>query len=150
MWLAIAVGTMLILSIPGAVPAWARGPRQWSPGLWIVADRIVGFVPFTVSVYGRVLGSEPGQLELCRSEVAWIAESSSARVSGQRSGAADPGHQDEGDDPCSSGHVVRTPDGYDYSHDMRFERPGVYHVQLTMIDAAGRRRTSNTVQVNAF
>ena len=37
MWLAIAVGTMLILSIPGAVPAWARGPRQWSPGLWIVA-----------------------------------------------------------------------------------------------------------------
>ncbi len=45
---------------------------------------------------------------------------------------------------------IRTPDGYDYAHDMRFDRPGVYQVRLMMVDTGGRRVMSNTVQVNAF
>jgi hypothetical protein len=146
--MSIAVGSALLLSLLGAGTAWARTPRKGGTGLWIVADRIVGFVPFTVSVYGKILGSSPSQVELCRSESAWITQSSSGRTIGARSGQADAAADD--DTPCTAGQMVRTPDGYDYSHDLHFDRPGVYHVQLMMVDPAGRRIGSNTLQVNAF
>ncbi len=147
--LAMGVGSFLLLNLLAGGPALARGPRRSGPALWIVADRIVGFVPFTVYVYGRVRGAEPGQVELCRSEVAWLAESSSGRRADGRPTSDDPARDDEGA-PCAAGNMVRTPDGYDYGHDLRFDYPGIYHVQLTMIDASGRRITSNTLQVNAF
>ncbi len=147
---AIVFGLALLVTLAGGGAAWARAPRRGGPGLWIVADRIVGFVPFTVYIYGRVLGSEPGQIELCRSEVSWLTESPATRMGSGRP-ALDTQHLgDDPEGPCASGRVVRTPDGFDYSHDMHFERPGVYHVSLTMVDAGGRRISSNTVQVNAF
>jgi hypothetical protein len=33
---------------------------------------------------------------------------------------------------------------------MRFDRPGVYRVRLSMVDQTGHRAISNTVQVNAL
>ncbi len=147
--LTAAVGFFLLLNVLAGEPASARSPKRSAPGLWIVADRIVGFVPFTVYVYGKILGTQPGQIELCRSEVAWIAESSSGRRAGGRPVSVDPALDDDAA-PCAAGNVVRTPDGYDYARDLRFDKPGVYHVQLTMVDATGRRITSNTLQVNAF
>ncbi|HKN48355.1 MAG TPA: hypothetical protein VJ144_10330, partial [Candidatus Polarisedimenticolia bacterium] len=66
------LGAALLACLAGGRLAWARSARHSTTGLWIVADRIVGFVPFTVSIYGRVLGAVPGQIELCRSETAWL------------------------------------------------------------------------------
>jgi hypothetical protein len=146
--LSIAVGSALLLSLLGGGAAWGRTTKKGGQGLWIVADRIVGFVPFTVSVYGRILGSDPGQVELCRSETAWITQSSPGRLTGGRATVADAASDD--DTPCTAGQIVRTPEGYDYSHDLHFDRPGVYHVQLMMVDPNGRRIGSNTLQVNAF
>jgi hypothetical protein len=143
--------TLILTLAAVAGPAWARGLKRSGPGLWIVTDRIVGFVPFTVYVYGKVVGMEPGQIELCRSDVALVTEAAPARL-----GTARPqGFEDRRDDPdrspaCTAGEVTRTPDGYDYARDMRFDRPGTYHVRLTMVDTHGNRVTSNTVQVNAF
>lgn len=131
--------------------AWARTGRHATTGLWIVADRVVGFVPFTMSVYGKILGPPPGEIELCRSEVAWLAESGASRT---HAGAAAPGDPLPGglgpQGSCASGRVQRTPDGYDYAHEMRFDRPGVYQVQLVMVDGEGRRVVSNPVQVTAL
>jgi hypothetical protein len=119
--------------------------------LWIVADRVVGFVPFTVYLYGKVVGTEPGKIELCRQEVEWLTDSSAT-------GSSRPGYTvppsrrsaEAGAAPCASGRVVRTPDGYDYQHDMRFEKPGTYQVRLSMVDARGHRVLSNSIQVRAF
>ncbi len=130
-------------------PVWAKEARQKSPGLWIAADRIVGFVPFTVYVYGKVAGAEPGQLELCRTEAAWIAESANARrvEIAPRRGSSLEGRS--GPD-CEAGALNRTPAGYDYAHDMRFDRPGTYQIRLVMVDAGGTRTVSNVVHVRAF
>ena len=100
-------------------------------------------------MYGKVVGPEPGQLELCRSETAWIAESAKSRrveESTPRSGfPAGPRGKD-----CSAGKLSRTPDGFDYEHDMRFDRPGTYQLRLVKIDSNGVRMVSNTVRVRAF
>lgn len=148
----VALAAVVLAGILCGGPSWAKGPRRGGPELWIVADRIVGFVPFTVYLYGRVKGAEPGRLELCRSEVAWLTDSSSTRMGGgMHPTGFDAKRDTTPEEPsCAEAGVVRTPDGYDYAHDMRFDRPGTYHVRLSMIDPQGHRLVSNTVQVNAF
>jgi hypothetical protein len=152
----VLAGVVVAAVILGTGPAWSKGSRakDGPPALWIAADRVVGFVPFTVALYGKVLGSvEPTRLDLCR-ELAMLAD-----VAGSRGGADDP----MGDRPernialggpqdvvCATGTLVRTRDGFDYSHEMRFDRPGTYRVRLSMVDASGHRVMSNTVQVNAL
>ncbi len=126
-----------------------RAAKPATPGLWIAADRIVGFVPFTVYVYGKVVGSAPGQLELCRSEAIWIAESANAR----RVEGISPQHGRPAGRPgpeCAAGRMNPTPDGYDYSQDLRFDRPGTYQIRLVMVDRDGERMVSNAVRVRAF
>jgi len=154
-WCGLAVAGVAALSLMTG-PAWSKGSRgkDGPPALWIAADRVVGFVPFTVSLYGKVLGSaEPNRLELCR-EMAMQAD-----VGGSRGGSDDPfaARSDRGAAPsgpqepiCATGTLVRTHDGFDYSHEMRFDRPGTYRVRLSMVDASGHRVMSNTVQVNAL
>ncbi|HYS06423.1 MAG TPA: hypothetical protein VEW47_14655 [Candidatus Dormibacteraeota bacterium] len=152
----VLAGGVVAAMILGIGPVWSKGSRakDGPPALWIAADRVVGFVPFTVSLYGKVLGSaEPARLELCR-ELAMQAD-----VAGSRGGMDDPmaerpdrntgppAHQDP---LCATGTLVRTRDGFDYSHEMRFDRPGTYRVRLSMADASGHRVMSNTVQVNAL
>ena len=143
-----ALGGLFVL-LPVLGPDPIRAAKPATPGLWIAADRIVGFVPFTVYVYGKVTGTGAGQLELCRSNAAWIAESANARRvegSSPRSAApaAPPGPQ------CASGRLNPTPEGYDYSHDLRFDRPGTYQLRLVMVDGEGERMVSNSVRVRAF
>jgi hypothetical protein len=145
------LGTLVLAGFLSQGRSWAKGPRRQVPGLWIVADRIVGFVPFTVYVYGKVRGEEPGRIELCRSEVAWLTDSSASRTVGGRGASLDANRDSGPEEPaCSSSGTVRTPDGYDYTHDMHFDHPGIFHVRLMMVDPAGHRVVSNTVQVNAF
>jgi hypothetical protein len=152
----VLVGVVVAATILGSGPAWSKGShaKDSVPALWIAADRVVGFVPFTVSLYGKVLGpSEPARLELCR-EVAMQADFSGSRGTGDDPMAA---RTDRNGPPaaplepsCSAGTVVRTQDGFDYAHEMRFDRPGTFRVRLSMVDASGRRAISNTVQVNAL
>lgn len=143
-----ALGLFLVLcSGFGADPP--RAAKTASPALWIAADRIVGFVPFTVYVYGKVVGAAAGHLELCRSETAWIAESANARrveEGSPRTGFPQPPRGPQ----CDAGRVTPTPDGIDYSHDLRFDRPGTYQIRLVMIDDEGERVVSNAVRVRAF
>ena len=168
----IVAGGLALAALPAGRPGLAGEPkagepRADAPGLWIAADRVVGFVPFTVYVYGKVRGPEPSRIELCRSEIAWIAESSSVRmVEPGRAGGRDPGDPGDRDSTrtaarvagpaggrgaeCGAGKMKRSPDGYDFTHDLRFDRPGTYQVRLMMIGAGGRRTVSNTVRVSAF
>ena len=148
---ALVIGGLLLAAAPVGGPVWAKASKTAAPGLWIAADRIVGFVPFTIYVYGKVIGAEPAQIELCRSEVAWIAESASTRI--VEGGSASPRGANGGVSQlpgCASGKALRTPDGYDFSQDMSFDKPGVYYVRLIMVDAEGNRRVSNSVRVSAF
>jgi hypothetical protein len=155
----VPVGIVLSATILGNGTAWSKGLRSKEAkdgmsALWIAADRVVGFVPFTVTLYGKVPGStEPSRLELCR-DVPMQAD-----FANPRSGAEDPmtGRTERSNttaallEPlCSKGDLVRTQDGFDYTHEMRFDRPGSYHVRLNMVDATGHKVISNTVQVNAF
>jgi len=120
--------------VPAWSKGWSKGPKDGAPALWIAADRVVGFVPFTVALYGKVRSAtEPSRLELCR-EVATQAD-----LADSRSG------QDDRLQPAR-----HEPDGYDYQHEMRFDRPGTYRVRLSMVDQGGHRVISNTVQVNAL
>lgn len=149
-WVAAACAALIAVFLcTGTV--WAKGPRASGPMLWIVADRIVGFVPFTVYLYGKVSGGEPGRMELCRQEVEWLTDAGPS--AGGRPGAgpsAAPRPAGGSEAPCASGILVRTPDGYDYQHDLRFEKPGTYQVRLSMVDPQGHRVLSNAVQVRAF
>ncbi len=149
----MVAGGALLLSLAGDGDAWARGPKApgpSGPGLFIVADRIVGFVPFTVSIYGKVRGVEPGQVELCRSEIAWMTDPARAsNATGHSAPGELPRAEGNGVD-CASGDVVKTVEGFDYAHDLRFDRPGVYQVRLRMVDPSGHRVLSNSVQVNAL
>lgn len=144
-------GGALLLCLTGQADARARGPKASGPGLFIVANRIVGFVPFTVSIYGKVRGLEPGQIELCRSEVAWMTDPARAAAVGGRMTPGEPFRGDAGGDAdCTTGEVVKTAEGFDYARDLRFDRPGVYQVRLRMVDPSGHRVLSNSVQVNAL
>ena len=143
-------GIGLCLVLLSAIEAdQVRAAKPATPGLWIAADRIVGFVPFTVYVYGKVVVGEPGQLELCRSKATWIGESASAhRVEGvsprHGSPTARPGPE------CATGSMKPTPDGYEYAQDLRFDQPGTYQLRLVMVDKDGERMVSNAVRVRAF
>jgi len=128
----------------------ARGPGDVGPALLIAADRLTGFVPFTVTVYGRVRGVVPGSIELCRLRVPPVFESLADRSSSRSgpdaeawSGPAEPA-------ACVSGRAVASAGWFTYEHDLRFDQAGQFHVRLTMVDSAGRRLTSNTVRVSAF
>src|SRR5438093_6042379 len=153
--LALAAGlaaAMLCGSVPAWSKGWSKGAKDTAPALWIAADRVIGFVPFTVSLYGKVRSvTEPSRLELCR-EVAAQADMTGGRdPEDERMQPAR--HEPDGaaaEPPCATGTVVRTPDGYDYQHEMRFDRPGTYRVRLSMVDQTGHRVVSNTVQVNAL
>jgi len=152
----VLAGGVVVAMALGTGAAWSKGTRakDGPPALWIAADRVVGFVPFTVSLYGKVLGGvEPNRLELCREQAA------QTDVAGSRGGADAPiaDRPDRNASPaglqdsmCATGTLVRTRDGFDYSHEMRFDQPGTYRVRLSMVDAAGHRVISNTVQVNAL
>jgi hypothetical protein len=149
LWRTIQVLGLCLVLFTASGADQVRAAKPATPGLWIAADRIVGFVPFTVYVYGKVVGTGASQLELCRSNAAWIAESANARrVEGAspRAGvpAAPPGPQ------CAPGRLNPTPDGYDYSHDLRFDRPGTYQLRLVMVDGDGEKMVSNAVRVRAF
>src|SRR5688572_14288237 len=70
---------------------WAKGPKKPAgPMLWIAADRIVGFAPLTVFLYGKLLGTEPGKMELCRSQIERLADPSERGHEGGRFAAAAP------------------------------------------------------------
>jgi hypothetical protein len=152
----VLAGIILSATILGVGPSWSKGTRSKEslPALWIAADRVVGFVPFTVSLYGKVTGNiEPGRLELCR-DLAIPPDLATARP-----GADDPvtARSERNGAPaglpepsCSTGTLMRTQDGFDYRQEMRFDRPGTYRVRLTMVDATGHRAISNAVQVNAL
>jgi hypothetical protein len=153
----VLAGVAVVAMIAGNGPAWSKGVRakEATPAMWIAADRVVGFVPFTVSLYGKVLASvEPGRLELCR-EAAMQSD-----VAGSRGGGEDPmaerseraGRPSAGlpDTICTAVALVRTQDGFNYKQEMRFDRSGTYRVRLSMADATGHRAISNTVQVNAL
>jgi hypothetical protein len=156
---AVPLGIVAAAVILGSGPAWSKGSRpkdgkDGTSALWIAADRVVGFVPFTVTLYGKVPGSaEPSRLELCR-DIPLQADPANPRP-----GADDPMMgRTERNNPgiapleplCATGRLVRTQNGFDYTHQMRFDQPGSYRVRLNMVDGTGHRVISNTVQVNAF
>ncbi len=156
-WSRSALAAALVAAtVCGSVPAWSKGwskgAKDAAPALWIAADRVIGFVPFTVSLYGKVRSAtEPSRLELCREMAA------QADMAGARDGIDDrmqpARHEPDAATPeptCATGTIVRTADGYDYQHEMRFDRPGTYRVRLSMVDQGGHRVVSNTVQVNAL
>ena len=143
--------TVMLLS-PVASPAAsrARGSNEASPALLIAADRVTGFVPFTVTVYGRIRGVEPESIELCRLRIPLLSESA-ADHSGPRQGSESEARSETGEPTaCVSGRAIASAGWFAYEHDLRFDQAGQYHVRLTMVDSAGRRLTSNTVRVSAF
>ncbi len=149
----VSAAVLALAVLPATGPTLAKGPREKGPGLRIVADRVVGFVPFTVYVYGKISGPAPERIRLCRSEVTSIAESSSSPALERGRGRhAIRNPEPSGDWPavCGQGKVVRTKDGFDFTHDLRFDRPGTYRLHLMMSDADGKRTISNTVRVSAF
>ena len=146
------IGTTLLGGAPAWSKGWSKGPRDGAPALWIAADRVVGFVPFTVALYGKVRSAtEPARLELCREPAAQVDLADSQDTQDDR---MQPARREPDNGPpeasCAAGTLVRTPDGYDYRHEMRFDRPGTYRVRLSMVDQSGHRVISNTVQVNAL
>jgi len=139
-------------NVPAWSKGWLKGPKDGAPALWIAADRVVGFVPFTVALYGKVRSAvEPNRLELCR-ELAIQVDFANSR-NGDEGGMQPARHEPDtgpAEPSCAPGTLVRTPDGYDYKHEIRFDQPGTYRVRLSMVDQTGRRMISNTVQVNAL
>ena len=154
-WGPFAAGCLLLTALLAA-PVTSRAASRTresgdlSPVLLIAADRVTGFVPFTVTVYGRVRGVVPGSIELCRLRVPPVFESLAERSPSRsgpdaetRSGPAEPA-------ACVSGRAIASAGWFTYEHDLRFDQAGQFHVRLTMVDSAGRRLTSNTVRVSAF
>lgn len=154
-WGASAAGCLLmivLLATPegSRAASRSRAPDPPPPALLIAADRVSGFVPFTVTVYGRVRGVEPGSIEFCRLRIPALDEPPDGLVA-SRSGQ-EPESWSEPVEPaaCVSGRAIASEGGIAYEHDLRFDRAGQYHVRLTMLDSGGRRLTSNTVRVRAF
>jgi hypothetical protein len=138
------------LALPSGT-SWARdtAPEKGGRALFIAADRVNGFVPFSVTVYGFVNGAEPGSIALCRAKIEAMSEPASQR--GDVWGwAGEEGKARPDPSGCVPGRLVTSKGGFAYENDLRFDRPGIYHVQLLVIDAEGHRRTSNTVRVSAF
>lgn len=154
-WGMSAAGCLLLIvlmSAPGVSRAGSRSrdPGPPAPALLIAADRVSGFVPFTVTVYGRVRGVEPGSIELCRLRIPSLYEPLDDLPASRPGPDADLGPELSEPAACVSGRAVPSAGWLAYEHDLRFDQAGQYHVRLTMIDRAGRRLTSNTVRVSAF
>ncbi len=154
---AVIAGLVLATLAGGAAPVWSKGTRarENTSALWIAADRVTGFVPFTVSLYGRVNSPvEPVRLELCR-EAAMRSDFAGSRTGRDADEPSlPPSRQNRNDlateSVCSPGTLVRTADGFNYKHEITFDRSGSYRVRLNMVDHTGHRVISNTVQVNAL
>ena len=152
--LLVSFGPLLVVlaSSPAASRA-ASHPRdsaQPRPALVIAADRVSGFVPFTVTVYGRVRGVEPDSIELCRLRIPSLSEPHVDRPPSRSGSEVEARAESVEPAACVSGRAVASAGWFAYEHDLRFDEAGQYHVRLTMIDSAGRRLTSNTVRVSAF
>lgn len=153
----LLAGVVLATVLSGGGPALAKGPKNSGPVFYIVADRIVGFVPFTVLLYGKIRGTEPGAIELCRTEIAPLADMAETRPAGVGLG---PDHSPAGPGAgrvvappapaCSSSRITKAPNGYDFAQDVRFDRAGTFQVRLTMVGKDGKRILSNPVQVKAL
>ncbi|MEE9292018.1 MAG: hypothetical protein V3U83_03715 [Acidobacteriota bacterium] len=146
-----AIGLALLVS-GGTVSSGERPSGEEDQGdLYIATDRVIGFVPLKVFVYGKIRSGTPARIELCRSEVlSALAETrhrSEQRRDTFRSIRSETGRAAT---TCAAARLVETPNGYDHAYEMRFDRPGTYQVRLMMTDRSGRRSMSNTVQVRAF
>jgi hypothetical protein len=129
--------------------ARGREAETTTPTLLIAADRITGFAPFTVTVFGQIRGVVPGSIELCSSRIMPMFATGADRGA---TGSAEPEMQPEraAAGACVSGRAVPSADGFAYERDLRFDQPGLYHLRLTMLDTSGKRLSSNTVRVSAF
>ena len=145
---AVVIGAVILAASLAGASTRAKSPKPKAGAeLVIVANRVVGFVPFSVIVYGRIVNVEPESIEFCRTRVTSITADLHDRPTGHassRSGRFSTGGRDT---HCAAGRLERVPEGYDYSHDLRFDRPGTYQVRLKMVDRAGNRVVSNTIQV---
>jgi hypothetical protein len=127
--------------------ASSRGER--TEMLMIAADRVSGFVPFNVTVYGKMRGAAPDSVELCRSAVEPLFKPASRRE--VETGSDPDSRQTHGEAvTCAPAQVVPSEGGYSFERDLRFDEPGIYQIRLTMKDARGRRVSSNTVRVAAY
>jgi hypothetical protein len=141
----------MLAAFAGQDPIGAAEPESEEGEIYIATNRVVGFVPLTVYVYGKIAGETPERIELCRSEMRSLMGDSSQRdeerrtaVRSARRSSKMPGRT------CAPGRLVPTPEGFDHAYEMRFDHPGTYQVRLMMVDRSGRRSVSNTVQVRAF
>ena len=149
---------LALWGLTAAAPrAAARGreAEATAPTLLIAADRITGFAPFTVTVYGQIRGVVPGSIELCSSRIVPMFNSSADRGAAAERGATGPSDPDMPPERaaaggCVSGKAEPSAEGFAYERDLRFDQPGLYHLRLTMLDTTGRRLSSNTVRVSAF
>ena len=153
---AVGLGFVVVLATlvagSGEVGAKVRKGTARGPMLWITADRVSGFAPLTVSLYGKIVGASPDQVELCHAAVAPLSESVSGegdRGIGHPAQSAQETPQAFGQ-TCEPGTLKRTAEGYDYLHNLRFASPGTYQVRMRMVDEGGKRVLSNPVQVTAF
>ncbi|HZM69389.1 MAG TPA: hypothetical protein VFB95_03350 [Candidatus Cryosericum sp.] len=146
----LLITVVLLSPVASRAASRARGSHEVGPALLIAADRVTGFVPFTVTVYGRIRGVEPESIELCRLRIPVLSEPA-ADHTGPRPGSESEA-RNEPNEPtaCVSGRAIASAGWLAYEHDLRFDQAGQYHVRLTMVDSAGRRLTSNTVRVSAF
>ena len=140
-----------LLTAGGAVRAGEDAPKVGEEELYIATDRVVGFVPLKVLVYGKIRSTAPERIELCRSEVKSLVADTKRRTEGRRRSVTNARRiSEQAGIACAPAKIVPTPDGYDHAYEMRFDRPGTYQVRLMMVDQSGRRSVSNTVQVRAF
>ncbi|MFQ5878413.1 MAG: hypothetical protein ACE5JH_12140 [Acidobacteriota bacterium] len=148
---AVVSGTLVLALLLSVTSTLAKRSRPADRRLFIVADRVVGFVPFTVYVYGRIIDAEPARIELCRSEVASLVGESRGEPSFRGPGdGAEPARFAGPRTSCAPGRIEGTQEGYEYTHDMHFDRPGTYRLRLRMVDRDGRRVVSNAIQVRAL
>ena len=144
-----AIGLALLAS--GGTVSSGEDPAEDQGDLYIATDRVVGFVPLKVYVYGKIRSGTPARIELCRSEVRSIMADTRRRSDERRDTVRSiRGETGRPATSCTAARLVETPNGYDHAYEMRFDRPGTYQVRLMMTDRSGRRSMSNTVQVRAF
>lgn len=146
-----AIGLALLASV-GTVSSGEQPAGQEDQGdLYIATDRVVGFVPLKVYVYGKIRSGTPARIELCRSEVLSALADTRHRSEEKRDTVRSiRSKTGRAATACAAARLVKTPNGYDHAYEMRFDRPGTYQVRLMMTDRSGRRSMSNTVQVRAF
>ncbi|MCZ6696129.1 MAG: hypothetical protein O7A63_06255 [Acidobacteria bacterium] len=149
-WMVAGAFGLALLASGGTVSSGEQSSENQGD-LYIATDRVVGFVPLKVYVYGRIRSGTPARIELCRSEVRSIMADTRRRPDARRDAIRSiRGETSRPATSCTAARLVETPNGYDHAYEMRFDRPGTYQVRLMMTDQSGRRSMSNTVQVRAF